>query len=62
MSPSILKETTLEPKHRNTLRITIGDQEKLSTNNMFVDLLGKDSSARSRFVSEHSLRLDDIDL
>lgn len=60
MNHSELKETTLDPKNRRILRVMI-DQE-LETDRILNELMGKDASARFRFVMEHAPRADSEDL
>ncbi len=62
MSPQILKDTTLDPAKRTTLRVTIPDGEKLLTDSVISDLLGKDAGARYKMITEGALDVDELDL
>jgi hypothetical protein len=50
MMPKVLWETTLSPKSRRLLRVEISDQ--LITDRVINELMGKDASARFRFIME----------
>ena len=52
MTPDELKMTTLDPKKRQSLRVTIDDA--LATDRTINDLLGKDVSARFRFIMDRA--------
>ena len=56
MNPQTLWETTLSPKSRSLLRVTLDDEE--AVRGMFESLLGKDSSERYRLIQENADRLD----
>lgn len=62
MSPSILNETTLDPKTRTTLRVTIHKGDELETDMTISELLGKDASARYRLITEGSAEIHDLDV
>ena len=55
MMPKVLWETTLNPKTRRLLRVEVTDQ--LVTDRVINELMGKDASARFRFIME---RADEI--
>jgi len=52
MNPDELKETTLDPKRRRALRVTIDDA--LATDETINDLMGKDAAPRFEFIMEHA--------
>jgi DNA gyrase subunit B len=52
MMPKVLWETTLNPKTRRLLRVEVTDP--LVTDRVINDLMGKDASARFRFIMEHA--------
>ncbi len=52
MMPQQLWATTLDPKRRVALRVEIQDREQ--TDRVLGDLMGKDPSARFRFIMEHA--------
>ena len=62
MMPATLKETTLDPDKRRLLQVTIPDAERLLTENVMGDLMGKDASARYRFIVEHAREVDELDV
>lgn len=62
MSPGILNETTLDPKTRTTLRVTIHKGDELETDTTISELLGKDASARYRLITEGSAEIHDLDV
>jgi DNA gyrase/topoisomerase IV subunit B len=62
MNPSELKVTTLDPRNRRLLKVTI--ESLLDADRTFVDLLGKDASARAREIMKQSAfaTADDLDV
>ena len=60
MMPKDLWETTLNPSTRRLLKIQIDDH--LETDRVMSDLMGKDASARFRFIMERAEEADDIDV
>jgi len=62
MYPEELKGTTLDPKRRLALRVTIDESERESTERVMNDLMGKDPSARFRFIMERAEQASDIDV
>ena len=52
MNPDVLKKTTLDPRQRTLLRVTI--DSNLEADKTFEELLGKDASARYRFIMEEA--------
>jgi DNA gyrase subunit B/topoisomerase-4 subunit B len=62
MNPATLKKTTLDPGSRTALRVTIPRGEELLTDKVISDLLGKDSSARYRFITESAGEVSEIDV
>jgi DNA gyrase subunit B len=56
MNADQLKNTTLDPKKRRPLRVMI--DEELETDRVLNDLMGKDPSARFRFIMEHAPKAD----
>jgi DNA gyrase subunit B/topoisomerase-4 subunit B len=55
-----LKATTLDPKHRAALRVVVENQ--LETDRIMNELMGKDASARFRFIMERAAEARDIDV
>ncbi|HTE50817.1 MAG TPA: DNA topoisomerase IV subunit B [Kofleriaceae bacterium] len=62
MSPEILKQTTLDPKRRTSLRVSIHDGDELETDQVIGELLGKDAGARFRLIQEGAREVDDLDV
>ena len=60
MMPAVLRDTTLDPSKRTLLRVNVDDP--LSTDQVMSDLLGRDASARFRFIMEHSHEVDEVDI
>jgi DNA gyrase subunit B/topoisomerase-4 subunit B len=60
MSADDLKRTTLDPDHRQSLRVTIeGD---LETDRVINDLLGKDVAARFKLIMERAAEVKELDV
>ena len=60
MDAKILWETTLDPENRRLLRVEVDDQ--LETDRIISDLMGRDASARFRFIMERAEEADAIDV
>jgi DNA gyrase subunit B/topoisomerase-4 subunit B len=60
MMPKVLWETTLNPKTRRLLRVEISDA--LATDRVINELMGKDASARFRFIMERAEEADELDV
>jgi DNA gyrase subunit B len=60
MMPKILWETTLNPKTRRLLRVEISDQ--IVTDRVINELMGKDPSARFRFIMERAETAEELDV
>jgi DNA gyrase subunit B/topoisomerase-4 subunit B len=60
MMPKVLWETTLNPKTRRLLRVTIADQ--LVTDRVINELMGKDASARFRFIMDRAEEAEELDV
>ncbi|MDP6608560.1 MAG: DNA topoisomerase IV subunit B [Vicinamibacterales bacterium] len=60
MMPKVLWETTLNPKTRRLLRVDIADQ--IVTDRVINDLMGKDASARFRFIMERAEEAEQLDV
>ncbi|QEF99833.1 DNA gyrase subunit B [Stieleria maiorica] len=52
MMPKVLWQTTLDPAQRQLLRVEVDDQ--LETDRVISDLMGRDASARFRFIMERA--------
>jgi DNA gyrase/topoisomerase IV subunit B len=60
MNPDTLWETTLDPKTRTALRVRVYDQ--LETDKILNELMGKDASARFRFIMDRAGDVEDLDV
>jgi DNA gyrase subunit B/topoisomerase-4 subunit B len=60
MMPKILWETTLNPRTRRLLRVEISDQ--IVTDRVINELMGKDPSARFRFIMERAEDAEELDV
>jgi DNA gyrase subunit B/topoisomerase-4 subunit B len=60
MMPKVLWETTLNPKTRRLLRVSIDDA--LQTDRVIADLMGKDPSARFDFIMERAEEAEELDV
>ena len=60
MMPKVLWETTLNPKTRRLLRVEISDQ--IVTDRVINELMGKDASARFRFIMERAEEARELDV
>ncbi len=60
MMPKDLWETTLNPASRRLLRVEIDDQ--LETDRIMNDLMGRDASARFRFIMDRAEEAQEIDV
>ena len=60
MMPKVLWETTLNPRTRRLLRVDIADQ--IVTDRIINELMGKDPSARFRFIMERAEDAQELDV
>jgi DNA gyrase subunit B len=60
MMPKVLWETTLNPKTRRLLRVEVNDQ--IVTDRIINELMGKDASARFRFIMERAEEAEELDV
>jgi DNA gyrase subunit B/topoisomerase-4 subunit B len=60
MMPKVLWETTLNPRTRRLLRVEISDQ--IQTDRVINELMGKDASARFRFIMERAEEAQELDV
>jgi DNA gyrase subunit B/topoisomerase-4 subunit B len=60
MMPKVLWETTLNPKTRRLLRVGIADQ--IRTDRVIADLMGRDASARFRFIMDRAEEAEGLDV
>jgi DNA gyrase subunit B/topoisomerase-4 subunit B len=62
MNPDILNSTTLDPKTRQTLRVTVPQSEILATDRTISELMGKDVGARFRMITENAAEIGELDV
>ena len=60
MMPKVLWETTLNPRTRRLLKVQVADQ--LVTDRVINELMGKDASARFRFIMDRAEDAEEIDV
>jgi len=60
MMPKVLWETTLNPNTRRLLRVEVSDQ--IVTDRVINELMGKDASARFRFIMERAEEAEELDV
>ena len=60
MMPKVLWETTLNPRTRRLLRVEVDDQ--IVTDRVINELMGKDPSARFKFIMEHAEAAEELDV
>ena len=62
MPPKVLFDTTLDPRKRRLLKVTIPAGEHQSTDQMFADLMGKDAAPRYHAIMESGAEFDELDV
>jgi DNA gyrase subunit B len=60
MMPEQLRETTLDPRRRRAVKVTVPDV--LEAERTLGELMGKDAGARYRFITERAKEVDSLDL
>ena len=60
MMPKVLWETTLNPRTRRLLRVEVTDQ--IVTDRVMNELMGKDASARFRFIMDRADEAEELDV
>ncbi|MBI4484614.1 MAG: DNA topoisomerase IV subunit B, partial [Acidobacteria bacterium] len=60
MMPKVLWETTLNPRTRRLLRVEVADH--IVTDRVINELMGKDASARFRFIMERADEAEELDV
>lgn len=60
MMPKVLWETTLNPRTRRLLRVEIEDQ--IQTDRVINELMGKDASARFKFIMDRADEAEELDV
>ncbi len=62
MNPDTLKQTTLDPKTRQSLRVTVKETEMLATDRTISELMGKDVAARFKMITENAAEIGELDV
>src|SRR4051795_6281162 len=62
MMPKVLWETTLNPRTRRLQRVEVSDENVLLTDRVINELMGKDASARFRFIMERADEAEELDV
>ncbi len=62
MNPKTLFDTTLDPKKRRLLRVTIPPEMVLETETTIGGLMGKDPAVRFAFIMDNAHRADELDV
>jgi len=62
MMPGTLYGTTMDPARRNLLQVTIPKSQRLKTDRVISDLMGKDPSRRFSFIMESAGQVDALDV
>jgi DNA gyrase subunit B len=60
--PKVLWDTTLNPRTRRLLRVEVSDENVLVTDRVINELMGKDASARFRFIMERADEAEELDV
>ncbi len=60
MMPKVLWETTMNPRTRRMLKVEINDQ--IVTDRVINELMGKDPSARFRFIMDRAEEAEELDV
>jgi len=62
MMPKTLFSTTLDPNTRRLLQVTIPDGDRLETEQVITDLMGKDPQTRFREITAWMDLVEDLDV
>ena len=62
MPPAMLKETTMNPKLRQLLRVVVDDTTTEATTNLVQSLMGKKAEARFKFIQDNAPAIKDLDI
>jgi DNA gyrase/topoisomerase IV subunit B len=62
MNPETLKQTTLDPKSRTALRVTVAEKDRVLTEKTISELMGKDANLRAKMISEFAPEIGELDV
>jgi topoisomerase-4 subunit B len=62
MPSATLRETTMDPKRRTLLRVTLPTDLRAATNDLVESLMGRRPELRFQFIQEHAPSVTDIDI
>lgn len=62
MPPAMLKETTMNPKLRQLLRVVVDETTTEATTNLVQSLMGKKAEARFKFIQDNAPAIKDLDI
>jgi len=62
MMASQLKDTTMNPKTRKMIRITIDDDNLPSTEALVETLMGKRADLRFQYIQDHAQFIEELDI
>ena len=64
MPAATLYKTTLDPDHRRLFKVRIADDERLITEQVITELMGRDAQARYDFVTTRArdAEADELDI
>jgi topoisomerase-4 subunit B len=62
MPPSILKETTMDPKKRILLRVVAASEDRALTSERVESLMGRKPELRFQFIQDHAAEAIDLDV
>ena len=62
MNAAQLKETTMDPRRRTLLRVSIDEGEKAAVSEAVNALMGSKPELRFRFIQEHAAFAKDLDI
>ncbi len=62
MMPNTLKKTTLDPSRRRLLQVTIPEGQIAVTDSVIGELMGKDAAPRYRFIMNHAVEVQELDV
>ncbi len=62
MPPAMLKETTMDPKARQLLRVVVTPEMNEGAQNLVQSLMGKKAEMRFKFIQDNALAVKDLDV